>query len=274
VEINKLGWRFITGISLFVALVVSLAFHDLIFVVLLAAVLAISQFEFWQAFKSQGFETPLIGIELASLALVIVSYLFGNNFWTYFTFIVCCVFIGIMVFFNLGVTQKPKRGSAWLNWLLGSFALFYISGLICSLIWILPFYQGNWKALIAISVPLAADIGAFATGSSLGHNKLFPSISPNKTVEGLIGGFLAALVIAYLFFGILIPQSFNWWRPLIFGLVGATFGTLGDLLESFIKRKLGLKDFSDLLWGHGGFLDRIDSVILTSPTMFILFALL
>lgn len=107
------------------------------------------------------------------------------------------------------------------------------------------------------------DTGAYLIGSWLGRHKLFPRISPGKTWEGSIGGaisaLLAAVLMAYLF------PFMNLWRWLGLAMVVVVFGTWGDLTESLIKRSLGIKDSGNLLPGHGGILDRIDSMLFAVP---------
>ncbi len=110
------------------------------------------------------------------------------------------------------------------------------------------------------------DTGAYLSGSTFGKNKLFERISPKKTWEGLIGGLLVALIAGYvisLFF-----DDLNLIQWLFFAGIVSIFGTFGDLSESMIKRRLGIKDSGTLLPGHGGLLDRFDSALLAAPAVF------
>ena len=114
-----------------------------------------------------------------------------------------------------------------------------------------------------------SDTGAFCVGSLIGRHKLFERISPKKTWEGLFGGLLFCLLAAALF-QIFLPDSFcgiTLWQALGLGAVVCIFGTWGDLVESLIKRTLGVKDSGHLLPGHGGILDRIDSLLLVVPAV-------
>ena len=114
------------------------------------------------------------------------------------------------------------------------------------------------------------DSGAYCCGSLLGRHKLFPRISPGKSWEGSIGGFVfvaaAAALIWYLtdLYGVNDLQL-NLWQWIGLGLVVAVFGTWGDLVESLFKRTLGIKDSGNILPGHGGMLDRFDSSLLAIP---------
>ncbi len=130
----------------------------------------------------------------------------------------------------------------------------------------------NW-ALFALLTTFATDTGAYLTGRAVGRHPLAPGISPNKTREGAIGGFAAAIAAALLldqFFNLgLARESWNWQPPLI----GATVGIVaqaGDLLESRLKRLSRIKDAGSLLPGHGGLLDRLDSLLLTIPAVYYL----
>ncbi|MFQ6027339.1 MAG: phosphatidate cytidylyltransferase [Dehalococcoidia bacterium] len=126
----------------------------------------------------------------------------------------------------------------------------------------------NWL-LFALLVTFATDTGAFFTGRSIGRHPLVPNISPNKTWEGAVGGFLAAIVAALLldqFFTLGLPR----WQP---PLIGATVGVVaqwGDLLESKLKRISQVKDAGSLIPGHGGMLDRLDSILLAIPAVYYL----
>lgn len=125
-----------------------------------------------------------------------------------------------------------------------------------------------WLAVLTI-ITIASDTGAYYAGSHFGKNKLCPAISPNKTIEGLLGGIAASLVSALLAGHFLLPQV-----PLL-RLTGATIllsliGVGGDLIESIMKRSCNVKDSGAILPGHGGVLDRIDSLLTAAPAMFYL----
>lgn len=111
----------------------------------------------------------------------------------------------------------------------------------------------------------AMDIAAYLAGRVFGHTPLMPSISPRKTWEGAIAGFILCLIAAGIFSR---TAQLEIWHALILGALIGIFGQVSNLIESLIKREAGAKDSSDLLPGHGGVLDRIDSLILTAPLMY------
>jgi phosphatidate cytidylyltransferase len=118
---------------------------------------------------------------------------------------------------------------------------------------------GQWWALGFLIVVISTDTGAYASGLLLGKHKMAPRISPKKTWEGFAGSVLAATIAGVLVALFMIDQPV--WVGLLFGVCLALAATLGDLSESLIKRDLGIKDISTWLPGHGGFLDRVDSVL-------------
>lgn len=115
------------------------------------------------------------------------------------------------------------------------------------------------------------DTGAYLVGSSLGKHRLFERISPKKSWEGFFGGMVLTLLVARLFFGWLGVEDTNRW--MIIALIISIGGTLGDLLESLLKRSLGLKDSGTIMPGHGGFLDRFDSVVVAFPLVYFYLAI-
>lgn len=128
--------------------------------------------------------------------------------------------------------------------------------------------ESLWMMLYALLIVWVTDSGAYLIGRKIGKNKLAPHISPNKTWEGSIGGSLSAVVIvgAYLYFvQAAFPYSFS--TMLLWTLVFSVGGQLGDLIESAFKRHYGVKDSGKLLPGHGGILDRFDSLLFVLPLM-------
>jgi len=148
-------------------------------------------------------------------------------------------------------------------------ALAYIS-IPFTLLTQIPFINSNYHPKIIIGFFILIwinDSFAYLVGSTLGRTKLYEKISPNKTVEGAIGGLLAAIIAAYFISIYFTSLSYLNWT--IIALITVIFGVLGDLMESKFKREAGVKDSGNLIPGHGGFLDRLDSVIFAAPFVYV-----
>jgi phosphatidate cytidylyltransferase len=139
--------------------------------------------------------------------------------------------------------------------------------------WQLP--SGGLLLLLPLLTTWASDIGAYVFGRTLGRNKLIPSVSPGKTIEGAIGGLAASMFVAwaYTHFALRAWAHLDFrWPPagvLLFGALVSVAAQVGDLAESLLKREAGMKDSSTLLPGHGGILDRFDSLFFVMPISFI-----
>ena len=133
----------------------------------------------------------------------------------------------------------------------------------------IPFLYYNIPPSDETYQSVVADAGAFFVGNAMGKRKLAPHLSPNKSIEGAVGGLLAAIVGALLY-GLVLKlcgYSVNFLGMMVYGLLGSLAGQMGDLAFSAIKREYGVKDYSNLLPGHGGMLDRFDSTIFTAPLL-------
>ncbi len=157
-----------------------------------------------------------------------------------------------------------------LAFLLGSgFSVFYIA--LCSaFIVLLRFLPegGSWLLLLTAATA-GSDTGAYYAGRAFGKRKLCPSISPGKTVNGALGGILAAALAVTLIGCFLVPEVGSI-KLALAGVLLALAGIVGDLAESIIKRGTGIKDSGTLLGGHGGLLDRIDSLLFAAPLLYLL----
>lgn len=127
--------------------------------------------------------------------------------------------------------------------------------------------DGIFLIFFVVLVTWAGDTGAYYAGVSMGRTRLAPTISPNKTVEGLLGGCLLAIAIALIARAWFIP-SLTIVDAVVLGIVLTLAGLIGDLSESMFKRGAGVKDSGGLIPGHGGMLDRLDSLLLTAPTYY------
>jgi phosphatidate cytidylyltransferase len=129
----------------------------------------------------------------------------------------------------------------------------------------IPSPLGAGYCLLILFAVLVTDTFCYIVGCRWGKNKLAPVISPNKTIEGSLGGTIMCMVFSL---GIGLSIGLAWYHATVLGLLIAIFAQIGDLCESMIKRDAGVKDSSNILPGHGGFLDRTDSYILTIPVVY------
>ncbi|KGR33733.1 phosphatidate cytidylyltransferase [Vibrio campbellii] len=132
-------------------------------------------------------------------------------------------------------------------------------------------YHGAKLVLYVCFLVWAADSGAYFAGKSMGKRKMAPHVSPNKTIEGLIGGIIAALIVGWLFAGWFDIQFTSPVHMVIITLITVVISVLGDLVESMFKRVSGIKDSSNIIPGHGGILDRIDSLTAAFPVFALLY---
>lgn len=123
--------------------------------------------------------------------------------------------------------------------------------------------DGTRRVIVFILVTIASDIGGYAAGVLAGKHPMAPSVSPKKSWEGFAGSAAACMFVGALSVPLLLGGS--WWAGLLVGVIAVCMATLGDLTESMIKRDLGVKDLGTILPGHGGLMDRIDSLLLCAP---------
>lgn len=137
-------------------------------------------------------------------------------------------------------------------------------------------FNGRFYILIPFVIAFISDSGAYFAGRFFGKHKLAPTISPKKTIEGAVGGILGAIV-GMLIYGLVLQLAFqfhvNYLAAVVYGLLGSLAGIFGDLCFSCIKRQTGIKDYSNLIPGHGGILDRFDSNIIIAPLVELLMLL-
>lgn len=154
---------------------------------------------------------------------------------------------------------------------------FVVPYLLCAVVRIFALETGRYLVYAPFVAAFMSDTTAYFVGRFLGKHKLAPIISPKKTVEGLLGGFGGAILSMLLYCLILqfaCGLQVNYLYALLYGLIGSAAGVFGDLCFSAIKRQVGIKDYGNLIPGHGGVLDRFDSVIMVAPLFELLIILI
>ncbi len=162
--------------------------------------------------------------------------------------------------------MRQRCGSPTANWALTVAGGVYLGVAGAHFVLIRQLNNGQWWLMLAVAGTFLADSGAYLIGRKFGVHKMTPSLSPKKSWEGLAGG-VAFGVIFNALLAVVLSQAFNvylpWWAGAALGLIGALIGVLGDLSISMIKREVGAKDSGHIIPGHGGVLDRLDSMLFT-----------
>lgn len=190
-----------------------------------------------------------------------MQYIFGILIMTVFTVL---LFSEVMI--SHGKLRLEKLGVCY-------FAGMIVPFLLSATVRILTFTNGRFLVFIPFILSFFVDIGAYLAGSRFGKHKLSPIISPNKTIEGVIGCVLFG-VAGMLVYCLVLQFGFhfqaNYLLAVVYGLLGSLASVFGDLMFSAIKRQAGIKDYGMLLPGHGGIMDRLDSMVIVAPLVEVL----
>ncbi|NMA02782.1 MAG: phosphatidate cytidylyltransferase [Clostridia bacterium] len=180
------------------------------------------------------------------------------------------ILIMLLLTFIQGLAKFPQYNL--LDFSTNLFMLIYVGWTLNHLILLRNLDQGFWLVLFLFLIIWSSDTGAYFSGRFFGKNKLAPQVSPNKTIEGSIGGLFLSVIIGIIYNYYL--NLFSLPIVLFLALLLSVIGQMGDLIESALKRLVGVKDSGNLIPGHGGILDRFDSTITTAPVFFYLLILL
>jgi phosphatidate cytidylyltransferase len=162
--------------------------------------------------------------------------------------------------------MRHRESSPTANWALGVAGGVYLGLAGMHFILLRQLNQGQWWLLLALTGTWLADSGAYFVGRKFGVHKMTPSLSPKKSWEGLLGGVVCGVILNALLavaLNLVFSIDLPWWAGAALGLIGALIGVLGDLSISMIKREVGAKDSGHIIPGHGGVLDRMDSLLFT-----------
>jgi phosphatidate cytidylyltransferase len=233
------------------------------FLIYMGAALAVALYELDAALKTRDIKIPLIPVALGGAAILTAAYwAAGGAVTAAFALTVIAILGWRMVGGTEGYVKDVSAGV---------FAVAYLPLLAAAASAMLAEPDGGKRALTWIILTICTDIGGYFAGITLargGGHKMAPVISPKKTWEGLAGSAAATLVAG----AILLPALLHghWWQGIVLGAAALAAAVLGDLAESMIKRDLKIKDMGSLLPGHGGILDRIDSLLLCAPVVWLL----
>ncbi|GHI04565.1 phosphatidate cytidylyltransferase [Streptomyces cellostaticus] len=250
------------GVGLGVVIVASLFIYKPVFVGVVAVAVVVGLWELTSRLQERkAIKAPLVPLAVGGAAMVVAGYVRGaEGAWVAMALTALAVLVWRM-------TEPPEGYLKDVT--AGVFAAFYVPFLATFVALMLAAHDGPWRVLTFLLLTVVSDTGAYAVGWRFGKHKLAPRISPGKTREGLLGAVLFAMVAGALCMQFLIERG-SWWQGLLLGLAVAASATLGDLGESMIKRDLGIKDMGTLLPGHGGIMDRLDSLLPTAPVVWLL----
>lgn len=179
--------------------------------------------------------------------------------------------LALLLIAALAWQMRDRAGSPTANWALTVTGGIYLGVAGAHFILIRQLNDGQWWLLLALAGTWLADSGAYFVGRKFGVHKMTPSLSPKKSWEGLAGGVAFGVLFTALL-AVVLSQVLNidlpWWAGAVLGLIGALIGVLGDLSISMIKREVGAKDSGHIIPGHGGVLDRLDSLLFTIVVSF------
>ncbi len=258
--------RIITSIVAIPVLAAAVWFDNPIpfFTIFVAAWGMVAAFEFYRLAKMDKLPLAYFGVLWTLLFILSRDSQLLNIIKPYFDIglIDALLLTSAITFSLIGLLIRRPREQAFNSWAWTMAGILYTGWLLSYMVAIRSSPGGRNWVFLALFATFASDTAAFFVGRTWGRVKLEPSISPAKTWEGSIGGICGAIVMTLLF-TLPTPLQVNipWWEAAILGLLISIFGQLGDLVESLFKRNMGVKDSSRLLPGHGGLLDRMDSVV-------------
>jgi phosphatidate cytidylyltransferase len=234
------------------------------FLVLVMAAIAGGVWEMRSALRQAGVVAPLVPPVVGSVAMLWAAYVHGPAGLTVAWALTAAA---VVLWRGAGPIQGAAR-----DVLGGVFVATYPALLAGFAILLLAHDDGVERVLVFVVVTVASDVGGYAAGVLLGKHPMAPTISPKKSWEGFGGSVLLCVVAGALTLHFLLGQA--WWIGVLLGIGVAASATIGDLMESLIKRDLGIKDMSNILPGHGGIMDRLDSLIVVAPMVWAVLALL
>ncbi len=249
-----------SGVVLAVAIVLSLAFWSPAFMFIVGIAVVVAIWEMHQGLLTRGIDLPQEPLMLGGVVMVGVAFLWGAPALVTATAVTALV--TMLWLLRRGIDGYVQNATA------SVFTLIYIPFLGSFVALLLAEDEGVNAILTFIIVTVASDIGGYAAGVLFGKHPMAPVISPKKSWEGFAGSAVACVVAGYVLVVHLLEGE--WWVGIILGVITVVMATLGDLCESVMKRDLGIKDMSQIVPGHGGLMDRLDSLLATAPPIWLL----
>jgi phosphatidate cytidylyltransferase len=231
------------------------------FVGVVSLAVAIGTFEVVRALRLAGLRTPLVPLVAGAVAMPVVAYFYGPGA------LIGTLAVTLLVALAVRAVGDPAGLLADLAGTI--FAAVYVGFTAGFAALLTAPDDGDWRLVAFLGTVVASDIGGYTAGVlSGGRHKLAPTVSPGKSWEGFAGSALACVVVASVVMRFALGGSI--WQGVLLGLAVVCTATVGDLGESLLKRDIGIKDMGNLLPGHGGIMDRLDSLLCTAPVAWLL----
>ncbi|MEO2098880.1 MULTISPECIES: phosphatidate cytidylyltransferase [Brachybacterium] len=253
------------GLALVAVLALSVLVVPQAFPVVAAIAMVAAVLELTRALAHGGLEVPAVPLLVGVIGMVVSTVVFGAEGLMLSTAAAVCVLILWRVSESMGLTALRDVAG-------GVFALAWVPFLGCFLLLLMQRDQGAMLVLLAVLGPVGNDVGGYIAGVLFGRHPMAPGISPKKSWEGFAGSLVLGTAMVTLI--AVLALELPWWVGVAIGAVLVVVSTCGDLAESLLKRDLGIKDMGHLLPGHGGVLDRVDSILLAAPTTYVMLEVL
>ena len=249
-----------SGVVLGAAIVASLVFWKPAFMVIVVAAVLVAVWELGHAFATGEIRITREPVMAGGVVMVLAAYLFGAPALVTATAVTALV--SMLWRLRGGVAGYVMDATA------AVFTIVYVPFLGGFVALLLAEDRGELAIVTFILVTIASDIGGYAVGVLAGKHPMAPVISPKKSWEGFAGSAVSCVVVGWLSVAFLLDG--RWWVGVLLGLVVVVMATLGDLCESVMKRDIGIKDMSQIVPGHGGLMDRLDSLLATAAPTWVL----
>ena len=248
------------GVGLAALVVITLYTWKPAFVGVVAAAMVLAVWELTNAFGADRIRVPLVPLAVGAVAIVVSAYAGGSE--------ALVVALALTVFATM-LWRSPENPKGYVRDVTGAaFAALYVPFLAGFAMLMLRPDDGPDRVLVFIGLTVLSDVGGYAAGVLFGKHPMAPTVSPKKSWEGFGGSGLFCAAGGAVALPLLLGGE--WWQGLLLGLAIMVAATLGDLGESMIKRDLGIKDMGSILPGHGGLMDRLDSLLPAAPVAFLL----
>lgn len=252
------------GITMLAAVFLPLFLAKPFFIIVLVVAGGIGVWEMVRAIRGSGAQPPLLPLLGGTVVMMTLAWYSDINGLT----------IGLLVALLSVLVWRMGEGPTGYQRDMGAsaFILIYVPFLLGFAALLARAEDGQWRIVVTLAAIVLSDTGGYMAGVLLGKHPMAPTISPKKSWEGFAGSILATAIGSALLVWLLLDVTP--WQGACFGIVVSIAAVLGDLAESLLKRDLGIKDMSNLLPGHGGLMDRLDSVVFAAPTAYLLLSVL